>query len=79
MKTILRTATLTIWSLAAGLGIGACTHAPVHTQTSSTCSYSDWGNTRQVGTQFQICQPNVYPAPRGAFSWQPLPGRQMAS
>lgn len=76
MKTILRTAALTIWSLAAGLGIGACTHAPAHTQS---CSYSDWGNTRQVGTQFQICQPNVYPAPRGAFSWQPLPGRQMAS
>ena len=77
MKTILRTATLTIWSLAAGLGIGACAHAPA--PNPSACSYSDWGNTRQVGTQFQICQPNVYPAPRGVFSWQPLPGRQMAS
>lgn len=70
----------------AGLAVGAATalagltpaaNAAIvhHKHHARTCHVSDWGNTAETGGKWWICQP----AGHGRYTWQPLPGRQMAS
>jgi hypothetical protein len=62
---------------AATLAIPAPAHAatvPAHHHHVRTCPVSDWGSTVELGGHWFICQPA-----RHGFTWQAMPGRQMAS
>jgi hypothetical protein len=48
--------------------------ATTHHHHVRTCPVSDWGATAEHGGRWYICQPAGH-----GFTWQALPGRQMAS
>jgi hypothetical protein len=55
------------------MGAAAAT-VPAHHHPVRTCRVSDWGSTAELGGHWFICQPA-----RHGFTWQAMPGRQMAS